>query len=98
MEHFNNIRQWAQDRNIIDGSTPKAQMVKLMEEIGELASAISKDNFEEIIDSIGDAAVVLTVIAEQYGLKVEYCIGCAYEAIKDRKGKMVDGVFIKERT
>lgn len=49
MEHFKNIRQWAQDRNLIEGSTPKAQMVKLMEEIGELASAISKDNFEEIL-------------------------------------------------
>lgn len=98
MEQFINIRQWAQDRNLIEGSTPKAQMVKLMEEIGELASAISKDNFEEIIDSIGDAAVVLTVIAEQYGLKIEYCVSCAYEAIKDRKGKMVDGVFIKEST
>lgn len=98
MEQFNNIRQWAEDRNLIEGSTPKAQMVKLMEEIGELASAISKDNFEEIIDSIGDAAVVLTVIAEQYGLKIEYCVSCAYEAIKDRKGKMVDGVFIKEST
>jgi NTP pyrophosphatase (non-canonical NTP hydrolase) len=96
MQVFENIRNWAEDRNLIQGSTAKSQMIKLMEEIGELASAMAKNNEVEVYDSIGDAIVVLTVIAKQYGVNVEYCVECAYDTIKDRKGKMVNGIFIKE--
>lgn len=93
---FNLITRWAKDRNLIKGSNSKAQMVKLMEEVGELANGIGKSNKELIKDSIGDAVVVLTILAEQEGLRIEDCIASAYYEIKDRKGQMVDGIFIKE--
>ena len=38
------IRQWAQDRNLIEGSDLKSQFVKLIEEAGELANSIAKKN------------------------------------------------------
>lgn len=90
------IQNWAWDRNLIDGSTPNAQVLKLMEEVGELAGGICKDKADVIKDSIGDVFVVLTIIAAQMGWSIEECVQAAYAEIKDRKGRMVDGVFVKE--
>jgi NTP pyrophosphatase (non-canonical NTP hydrolase) len=93
---FSEIRNWALDRNLVTGSTPSVQLNKLMEEVGELASGINKRNTEVVLDSIGDTIVVLTIMAAQYGIEVEKCIEMAYDTIKDRKGRMVGGMFIKE--
>ena len=38
----------------------------------------------------------LTVIAERYDTTLEGCLIAAYKVIKDRKGKMINGVFVKE--
>ncbi|HHE8981644.1 TPA: hypothetical protein ACPGUM_001298 [Haemophilus influenzae] len=37
-----NIEQWAEDRKLIEGSTPQKQFIKLMEEFGELCSGVAK--------------------------------------------------------
>lgn len=96
MSRFHEIRQWASDRNLIDGSDRFRQLCKLVEEQGELASGIAKANESLVIDSIGDMVVVLTILAEQSGVDIEWCIECAWQEIKDRRGRMVDGVFVKE--
>lgn len=96
MIYAERIRQWAHDRNLIEGSTVQAQFVKLIEEIGELAEAIAKGKDEQFLDSIGDAFVVLTILAAQKGMDIEECIAFAWDEIRDRKGKMVDGVFIRD--
>lgn len=93
---FDLIKKWAEERNLIQGSNPQAQMLKLTEEVGELAGAIAKNKTIEAVDAIGDCIVVLTILSAQLNLDLETCIRHAYEQIKDRKGKMVDGVFIKE--
>ena len=159
------VRQWAVDRNLIEGSTPEAQCVKLIEEYGELARGIAKKDEALIKDSIGDTLVVCIIMAAQLGSDsfsidklvfertaldvpdvsekivmrgatelgaisyfinvtnrdIDRCIGniyalcdtlaeiaylhkwslvdcleAAYNEIKDRKGRMVDGIFIKE--
>ena len=90
------IQNWAWDRNLIEGSTPDDQMLKLMEEVGELAGGFCKYKADVIKDSIGDVFVVLTIIAAQMGWSIEECVQTAYEEIKDRKGKMVDGIFVKD--
>lgn len=89
------IKKWAVDRGL-DQADPKSQMIKLVEEVGELASGLAKNKEHVIIDSIGDIYVVLTILSMQLGLDVETCIKSAYEEIKDRKGKMVNGIFIKQ--
>ena len=94
--YVSDIVQWAHDRNLIHGSTATAQMVKLMEEVGELAGGIAKDRPDVIADSIGDCAVVLIILAEQCGLDFADCVAGAYDEIKDRKGVMRDGYFVKE--
>lgn len=89
------IREWATIRGLKDADK-NAQFVKLIEEVGELASGMARNNYPQIIDSIGDIYVVLTILAMQLNLDIEACIEQAYFEIKDRKGKMVNGVFVKE--
>lgn len=96
MSDFDRIRKWAHDRNIIKGATPEKQFVKLMEEIGELAEGVAKGRIADIQDGIGDAVVVLTILAEQHGMAIESCVEAAWNEIKDRKGEMRNGVFVKE--
>lgn len=144
---INQIEQWAGDRNLINGSTPQKQMLKLMEEFGELCGGIARNNPEMIKDEIGYCFVVLTIlnkqvgnksekvdvfvigddewfiedavnhlseylgnsceyplevvadlqfVAKRYDLDFKDCVQSAYNQIKDRKGKMIDGVFVKE--
>ena len=88
------IAQWHRDRNLIDGSTDKDQCLKLIQEVGELSDNICKQ--QPVIDDIGDCIVVLVNIAERNNLSLQQCIEHAYNDIKDRKGIMQDGVFIKE--
>lgn len=154
-ELIGRIEQWAKDRNLILGSTPQKQFIKLMEEFGELCAGIARNDKEKIKDSIGDCGVVLIILNEQcqiekdlifarefqiespenqikytmhylsglswlidddgndkfvlcelitelngyshyYGFTMLECLEHAYEQIKDRKGKMIDGVFVKE--
>lgn len=90
------ITEWATARNLIDGSDSFRQLAKLTEEMGELASGIAKQRHDVIADSIGDCAVVLTILAAQNGLTINDCIAQAYDEIKDRKGRMIDCVFVKE--
>ena len=87
---------WHRDRNLIAGSTDAAQHTKLVEEVKELETNILLS--QPVIDDVGDCLVVLINIAERNGLSLFDCLSHAYEDIKDRKGKMVDGVFVKERT
>jgi NTP pyrophosphatase (non-canonical NTP hydrolase) len=95
MIYAERIRDWAQERNLIRGSTQQAQFVKLIEEVGELAEAIAKDK-AGFMDAIGDCFVVLTILAAQRGIDIEDCIAGAWLEIKDRKGRMVDGIFVRD--
>lgn len=89
------IENWAIDRNL-HTAEPMKQAVKLGEEFGELCSGLAKDKQEEVQDAIGDMFVVLTILAMQTGTNIVDCADIAYNVIKDRKGKMVNGVFVKE--
>jgi NTP pyrophosphatase (non-canonical NTP hydrolase) len=88
------IKQWHHDRNLIEGATDKDQVCKLIQEVGELSDNVCKG--KDISDDIGDCIVVLVNIAERNGLSISKCVEVAYNDIKDRKGKMVDGIFVKE--
>lgn len=89
------IRKWSKDRKL-HIADPTKQVLKLGEEFGELCEGMAKDKFEQVIDSIGDMYVVMTILCQQLKVNIEDCIQQAYDEIKDRKGKMVNGVFVKE--
>ena len=92
---FDLIREWAEERGLYDKGDAHTQYVKLMEEAGELAKAILEKDHPEIIDAIGDIVVVLTNLSHLTGHKIEDCIDSAYKVISKRKGKMINGTFVK---
>lgn len=93
---FTPIREWAQNRNLYLKGDTKTQVIKLQEEIGELSKSILKNDIDEFQDAIGDCVVVLTNLAHLGGLKIEDCINSAYSVILNRKGKMINGTFVKD--
>ena len=93
---FDKIREWAKAKGIYKSGDSKTQYVKLMEEAGELAQAILKNDEPEVIDAIGDMVVVLTNLAKLRGHNIEDCIDSAYDVIAKRTGKMVGGTFVKD--
>jgi len=89
------IRIWADEKGIYNKGDSKTQYIKLMEEAGELAQAILKNDESEVIDAIGDMVVVLTNLAALRGHKIETCVSSAYNVIKSRQGRMINGTFVK---
>lgn len=96
MDINNAIKRWAINRGL-DKAEPSKQMLKLIEEVGELASGIAKGKKDLIIDSLGDVYVVLYILSIQLKLDFETCVEIAYDEIKDRKGIIKNGVFVKEK-
>jgi len=93
-ETIDKCSKWSRARNIIKGSTQKDQLAKLIQEVGELSDNICKGKCYK--DDIGDCFVVLNNIALQGGYTFAECAEDAYNDIKNRRGEMRDGVFIKE--
>ena len=93
---FKDIRQWGHDKGIIQSGDSKTQYIKLIEEAGELAQALLKNDKKEIKDAIGDIIVVLTNLASLENVMIEDCINQAYQEISNRTGKMINGTFVKD--
>ena len=83
-------------RQLYDQGDPKTQLIKLQEEMGELAKATLENDRPEVIDAIGDMVVVLTNLAHLNDVHIETCIAEAYNVISKRTGKMINGTFVKD--
>jgi NTP pyrophosphatase (non-canonical NTP hydrolase) len=91
------IIRWAEARKIIPNSTPHAQLLKALSEMGELADATLKDQKDEIVDAVGDVMVCLINYCALKDINLVDCMEIAYDQIKHRKGTlMASGVFVKE--
>lgn len=90
------IIQWAEDRKIISPKNVSKQFMKVTEELGELAEGINKDNQEQTKDSLGDILVTLIILSRDLNVDLLDCLRGAYGVIKDRTGKTINGVFVKE--
>lgn len=92
------VQEWAFNKGLIYGSNAntQAQMCKVTEEVGETARAVLKCDIEGVKDGIGDIMVTLIILAEQHRLGIEDCLNAAWNEIKNRKGKTVNGTFIKD--
>ena len=91
------VVRWGEARGIIQNSDSKTQLLKAFSEMGELADAITKRNYDGIVDGLGDVLVCLTMVAAIEDVDLKSCFASAYEEIRDRKGYLnKEGVFIKE--
>ena len=101
------IERWAEERGLLIDSPEyngyaykyhdiQAQTMKLMEEVGETVKAIAYKDSQGVMDGIGDCAVVLIVLAAQHNMTLEECLEHVWDEIKDRTGKLEDGLFKKD--
>ena len=96
-ELIDNITQWADDKGILSRENAPKQSMKIMEELGETMGAILKDKkTSDVVDGIGDILVTVIILAKQLNLEPTECLESAWNEIKDRKGKTVNGTFIKQ--
>ena len=89
------VEKWSIDKNLHEADSSK-QFTKVVEEVGEVASALARSDEELLRDGIGDVVVTLIILAQQNGTTLEECLTQAYGEIADRKGEMRNGVFIKQ--
>ena len=89
------VEKWSSDKGLHE-SDPKSQFLKVCEEFGEIGAAMARDDEDMLKDAIGDTIVTLIILAQQHGTNVEECLDIAYNEIAGRKGKLIDGVFVKE--
>lgn len=91
------VIRWAEARKIIPNSTPAAQLLKALSEMGELADATTKNNREDAMDAVGDVLVCLINYCALQDFNLVDCLEMAYDQIKNRKGTLLpSGVFVKE--
>jgi len=90
------VLKWAKDRSLLSESNAKVQAIKLREELNELDSALDIGHSMDSKDAIGDMIVVLTIIAHLLGSDLTKCYALAFSEIKNRTGKMVNGIFVKD--
>lgn len=94
--NIKNVIRWAGDRSLLSEYNAPKQMLKVVEEVGETASALLKKDREALIDGIGDSFITLIILSAQLGLSPAECLNSAWNEIKNRSGKLVDGTFIKD--
>jgi NTP pyrophosphatase (non-canonical NTP hydrolase) len=99
-ELIQNVLQWGIDKNITGANgkgTRYGQADKMLEEANETHMAVNTNDLRDVKDGIGDTVVTLILLADMYGWTLEECLQVAYDVISKRTGKMVDGVFVKDR-
>ena len=103
MSNFEELKdkvvRWAIKRDLHQAD-PKIQWMRVTEEVGEIRDVLLKptkfeDPKQALKDALGDSLVTLIVLGTQLNLDLVECLEIAYEEIKDRKGKMVNGTYVK---
>ena len=90
-----NIEVWMRNRNLHQPEYQEAQLTKLYEEVDELHTNVKMGKC--CLDDCGDVMVVAIGAAMRNGNSGREALLQAFNDIKDRKGRMIDGVFVKEQ-
>lgn len=91
-----NVEQWANDKNLIHSDYRFRQFEKVVEEVFELKEEIIQDNLDNMELEMGDCLVTLIILSKQLGIDIVDCLEQAYNKIKFRRGKTINGNFVKE--
>lgn len=65
------IEQWAHEKGLLVEDNAPKQYLKFLEEVGETARAILKNDLEEIKDGFGDIAVTIIIYSKQLDVTQE---------------------------
>lgn len=75
------VEQWAKDKGL-DKADSSKQMLKTIEEVGEVASALARKEKDVLRDGIGDVVVTLIILAMQNDMDLYECLNQAYTKSK----------------
>lgn len=89
------VWEWFDSKGLKD---PVMQMVKVQEEVGELAHELSRGHKDtrEAVDALGDIIVTIIGMCHHLHIAPAHALSLAYHEIKDRTGKVVEGSFVKD--
>lgn len=91
------VLEWAQQRQILEHSTPLAQAIKTTEEVAELLKALSRGDMPATKDAYADIMITLIIGADIAGFDLVDCLAGGYEVIRHRTGHLTaDGIFVKD--
>ncbi|MFS0819654.1 MazG-like family protein [Lysinibacillus sp. 1P01SD] len=93
-ELIKQVEQWSIEKGL-DKAESSKHFLKCTEELGEVAAALARNDKDALCDGIGDVVVTLIILAQQNDMDLYECLNTAYDEIKGRTGKMVNGVFVK---
>lgn len=93
-ELITQVEEWSRNKGL-DKAAPEKQFLKVIEEVGEVAAAMARNDREELVDGLGDTFVTLIILCQQLGVIPHEALDTAYGVISKRTGKMVGGVFVK---
>lgn len=91
-----NVLSWAAARGLLEGGDPKTQLLKTVSEVGELADNIAKGSHKAAMDDIGDILVTMVILCHLIDVDIIECCEVAWEEIRNRKGRMINGTFVKD--
>jgi NTP pyrophosphatase (non-canonical NTP hydrolase) len=97
-ELIKQVLEWGVEKGITGPNgkgTKIAQAAKVLEESRETYNAVQVGDLIETKDGIGDTFVSSILLAEMHGWTAEECLQAAYDVIRKRTGKMIDGTFVK---
>ena len=92
----NRVLIWAKEKGILEKGNPMTQGLKTLEEVQELLVSLNVGDIDETVDAFGDILVTLIIGTHLLNLDLIGCGESAYNVIKGRKGKMIDGTFVKD--
>ncbi len=94
---INKVLNWAYKKEILIKVAKLTQTNKVLEEVEEIKEAVENNNKKEIKDGIGDTLVTLIILSDMYNWDISECLQKAYNEIKNRKGMIKNGMFIKDK-
>ena len=97
---------WAKDKNLLHAENADKQFMKFIEEVFEFryemerykrdVGEMKRLSLDKAKVEMGDIFVTLIILCEQVGIDPVECLSMAYEKISKRKGRTINGQFIKE--
>ena len=90
------VHTWGLERDLYKEGTLQGQIKKIIEEANEVEIAFKDGDINELEKELGDVLVTVINTCKMMEITPEACLFRAYEKIKDRKGKMLNGTFVKE--
>ena len=90
------VMNWANDKGLLKKDNSKAQVCKMVEEVGEVAKEVLNGTRDGLANEIGDVMVTAIILAAQNNLGAMYCLRLAIDKISKRTGQTVNGTFIKD--